>query len=232
MALHLEAVAIDAADPARPTAFWAELLGRTPVDEGGSVLLAGDGNRLGLRFVAADSTSSGRDLHLHLTSASAEDQQRTIDRVVELGGRHVDVGQLPEEGHVVLSDPAGMLLCVIEPGNRFLAGCGFLAEVACDGSRAVGHFWSAALGWPLNWDQDDETSINPPEGGPKVSWGGGPDDVKEGRNRQRFDLVAEDVAAEVDRLVGLGATRLGGSDGWVELADPDGNELRVRSAGP
>ena len=30
---------------------------------------------------------------------------------------------------------------------------------ACDGSRAVGYFWSAALGWPLVWDQDGETAI-------------------------------------------------------------------------
>ncbi len=51
---------------------------------------------------------------------------------------------------------------------------------------------------------------------------------KHGRNRQRFDLTLADgdLAAEVDRLVALGATRLGSAgDGAVELADLDGNEF-------
>jgi hypothetical protein len=54
---------------------------------------------------------------------------------------------------------------------------------------------------------------------------------KKARNRQRFDLApaGDDQQAEVDRLVSLGATRLGvGEDGAVELADPDGNEFRVQ----
>jgi hypothetical protein len=32
---------------------------------------------------------------------------------------------------------------------------------------------------------------------------------------------------EVERLVSLGATRLGDADGPVEMTDPDGNEFRV-----
>jgi len=51
---------------------------------------------------------------------------------------------------------------------------------------------------------------------------------KHGRNRQRFDLTPAgcEVAAEVDRLVALGASRLDSArDGTVELADPDGNEF-------
>ena len=228
MSLRFAAVAFDAHDPAVVGGFWARLLGREVVAESTGVVLPGDDAQLGLRFVTSTSAWGGRELHLHLTSTSLEDQQRTVDRALELGGWHVDVGQLPEEGHVVVGDPEGNLMCVIEPGNGFLAGCGLLAEVACDGSRDVGVFWSEALGWPLNWDQDDETSIQSPAGGTKVSWGGGPEEPKTGRNRQRFDLVVEgDLAAEVERLVGLGATRLGDTEHGVELADPDGNEFRL-----
>lgn len=230
MTLRLDALALDADDPAVPAAFWAGLLARDPVEEEGSVLLPGAGGQLGLRFVPAASGASGRGLHLHVTSTSLADQQRTVDLALGLGGRHVDVGQRPEEGHVVLGDPEGNLLCVIEPGNRFLAGCGHLAEVACDGGRAVGVFWAAALGWPLDWDQDDETSTRPPHGGTRLSWGGAsPDAPKVGRNRQRFDLLADDLAAEADRLVGLGATRLRELPAGVELADPEGNELALRA---
>jgi Glyoxalase-like domain len=128
-------------------------------------------------------------MHFHLTSTSLEDQKQTVARSVGLGGRHVDVGQRPGEGHVVLADPEGNEFCVIEPGNSWLADCGFFAELACDGSPAVGCFWSAALGWPLVWDQNQETAIRSPQGGPKISWGG-PSEIPDTRkNRLRFDLA-------------------------------------------
>ena len=227
MSLRLEALTFDSHDPDVPAAFWSGLLGREAVEEADGVLLAGDETQLGLRFVAAATEPSGRGLHLHVTSTSLEDQQLIVDKALALGAEHVDVGQRPEEGHIVLGDPEGNLFCVIEPGNKFLAGCGFLAEVAGDGTREVGLFWRDSLEWTLNWDQDGETSINSPVGGTKLSWGGPPIDPKDGRNQQRFDLVSDEVRADVARLVELGATRLGDRDGGVELADPDGNEFGV-----
>ena len=183
----------------------------------------------GLRFVPSGAEKVGANrVHLHLTSTSPADQQDTVGAALERGARHLDVGQLPEEGHVVLADPEDNEFCVIEPGNSFLAGCGFLGELACDGTRQVGLFWAEALGWPLVWDEDQETAIQSPHGGTKVAWGGPPVAPKHGRNRQRFDLAwtGGDPAAEIDRLVALGATRLGSSgDSAVELIDPDGNEF-------
>ena len=79
-----------------------------------------------------------------------------------LGARHVDIGQRPEEGHIVLTDPEGNEFCVIEPGNKYLAGCGFMAEITCAGSRETGFFWSEALEWPLVWDQGLQTAIQSP----------------------------------------------------------------------
>jgi hypothetical protein len=153
-----------------------------------------------------------------------------VARALDLGARHLDVGQRPEEEHVVLADPEGNEFCVIEPGNAFLADCGRLGALACDGSRAVGYFWSGALGWPLVWDQDEETAIRSPHGGPKVTWGGPPVQPRRGRDRLRLDVAPAaggDPRAEVERLLALGATRLGGDAGPVEMADPDGNEFRV-----
>jgi hypothetical protein len=228
MPLRLEAVTFDAHDPGAVAAFWAALLDPEAVTEDGGVLLPGGETQVGLRFVAAPGGELGTHrLHLHLTSTSLEDQQRQVDRALALGGRHDDVGQTEADRFVVLADPGGNHLCVIEPGNSFLAGCGPLGEVTCDGTRDVGIFWSAALGWPLVWDQDEETAIQSPLGGTKVAWGGPPLTPKDGRNRQRFALVADDVPAEVERLVALGATRLTDQDGVAELADPDGNELSV-----
>ncbi len=55
-------------------------------------------------------------VHLHLTSASHGDQHRTVATALRLGASHLDVGQLPEEEHVVLADPEGNEFCVIEAG--------------------------------------------------------------------------------------------------------------------
>lgn len=230
MVSHLEAVTFEVADGSTVAAFWAGLLGREIVAEVGGTLVAGDDTQVGLRFVTSDTEQLGqRRLHLHLTSSSLEDQQRTVDTALRLGGRHIDVGQAPDDGFIVLADPGGNELCVIEPGNGFLANTGYLGEVTCDGSRDVGLFWRDALGWPLVWDENQETAVQSPRGGTKVSWGGPPVAPKHGRNRQRFDLVAADPTSEAERLVSLGGTHLAVLDHGVELADPDGNEFVLRS---
>jgi catechol 2,3-dioxygenase-like lactoylglutathione lyase family enzyme len=227
-------VTFDAHDPARLAQFWAGVLGRAIVEDADGALLPGEDTQLSLRFMPSRAEKLGPNrLHVHLTSASLADQQHTVARALELGAAHLDVGQRPEEGHVVLADPEGNEFCVIEPGNAFLAGCGFLGEIACDGTREVGLFWSAALGWPLVWDQDQETAIQSPHGGTKIAWGGPPVAKKQGWNWQRFDLTPAggDQRAEVDRLISLGATRLDvEADGAVVLADPDGNEFCVRKS--
>ena len=223
-------VTFDAHDPSRLARFWADMLGREIIS---GALLPGDDTQPGLRFVPSHTEKAGPNpIHLHLTSASLADQQHLVATALGLGASHLNVGQRPEEGHIVLADPGGNEFCVIEPGNSFLAGCGLLGELACDGTREVGLFWSEALGWPLVWDQDQETAIQSPHGGTKVAWGGPPVAPKELRNRQRFDLTPAggDQQAEVDRLVSLGATQLeAGKDGAVLLADPDGNEFSVNA---
>ena len=234
MTAHLRALRIDAEDPPALARFWSVLLGRELVDEGGPVILPGDASGFRIGFAPTGAPKSGpNQVHLHLTSTSLDDQQETVDRALRLGARHLDVGQRPEEGHIVLADPEGNELCVIEPGNSFLAGCGFLGELACDGAREVGQFWSAALGWPLVWDQDEETAVQSPLGGTKIAWGGPPVAPRIGRNRMRFDLappVDGDQQAEVERLLSLGATRAStdpARSGTVAMADPGGNEFGV-----
>jgi catechol 2,3-dioxygenase-like lactoylglutathione lyase family enzyme len=238
MTLRLDAVCFDANDPLRLARFWAGVLGREVVDDrsDGPALLPSDDTAFPLRFVPTEEQKTGQNrMHFDLTSTSLEDQQETVARSLQLGARHIDVGQRPEEGHVVLADPEGNEFCVVEPGNRFLADCGFIGALSCDGSQQVGYFWSEALGWPLVWDQDEETAIRSPRGGPKISWGGPPFLAKSGKNRLHLDLaptVHDDHPAEVDRLLALGAARIDigqGDVSWVVMADPDGNEFCVRT---
>ncbi len=231
---QLVGVSYDTQNPTGHGQFWARMLEREPVEEAGALLLPGADGQLGLRFVPDAALPPRRHrMHLHLTSTSLLDQQHSVATALDLGASHLDVGQRPEEGHVVLSGPGGYEFCVVEPSNKFLADCGRVGELACDGTRAVGVFWSAVLGWPLVWDSNEETAVQPPGGGTKVSWGGEPVSSRQGSDRQRFELVAcgADLDAEVDRLVTLGARHLlAAGPGAVLLADPDGTEFRLRAA--
>ena len=235
MAAQLVALCIDAHDPLRLARFWAGLLGwEEPAEDpdDGVTLRPTDGTGFRLRFPKSEAEKVRQNqMHFDLTSATPEMQKQTVARALELGARHHDVGQGPDATHVVLADPEGNEFCVIEAGNKFLAECGFVGALASDGSQEVGYFWSRALDWPLVWDQDQETAIRSPHGGPKITWGGPPFPPKIGKNRLRFDLAVADSSqqTEIDRLVRLGATWVGVGPGAGEvlMLDLDGNEFSV-----
>jgi predicted enzyme related to lactoylglutathione lyase len=237
MTCDVLALCFDANDPPRLARFWAGVLGwEAAADdpEGGVALRPADDTGFRLRFLPTQQQKAGpNQMHFDLTSSSLEDQQQTVARSLRLGGRHLDIGQRPEEGHVVLADPEGNEFCVIEPGNNFLAECGFIGAVSSYGSQETGYFWRDALDWPLVWDQGLETAVRSPRGGPKITWGGFTMASKAGKNRLHFDLAPSaggDQQAEVERLVSLGSTRIDigqGAVGWVVMADPDGNEFCV-----
>jgi hypothetical protein len=237
MPLQLAALCVDANDPLRLARFWAEALRWEVAGETTEWphLVPTDGTRFRMGFMPVPEPKVGPNrLHLDLTTTSLDDQRDSVATLVELGARHIDIGQRPDEEHVVLADPEGNEFCVIEPGNAFLADCGRLGAITCDGTREVGYFWSAALGWPLVWDQDEETAIRAPDGtGPMITWGGPPVAPKHGKNRLHLDIAPLDAAeqdAEVDRLVALGATPVDIGQGdvdWVVMVDPDDNEFCV-----
>jgi predicted enzyme related to lactoylglutathione lyase len=238
MTSRLVALCFDASDPLGLARFWAEALHWEIADETHAEigLVPTDGTRFPILFLPVPDRKAGKNrVHLDLTSTSIEDQRETVGRLVELGARPIDIGQRPDEGHVVLADPEGNEFCVIEPDNSFLAGCGRLGSITCDGSRQVGHFWSRAVGWPLVWDQDEETAIRAPDGtGPFITWGP-PVPPKIAKNRLHLDIAPTehgDQRAEVDRLISLGATRIDIGPGHVDravMADPDGNEFCLLS---
>ena len=240
MTCELVALCIDAHDPAALAEFWAGVLGRQVVVDGsGEVVLPPDGEPgFAVRFAPTSEPKLGpNQMHFDLHSTTSQDQTATVARALARGASHLDVGQLPLEEHVVLADPEGNEFCVIEAGNGFLAGTPRIGCLSSDGSPRVGHFWSEALGWPLVWDQDEETAIQSARGGSKISWGGPPYTPRTGAQRWRWHLAPPsdgDQDAEVEHLLALGATRVDGDrrlDGAVLLADPDGNEFRVLPAG-
>lgn len=101
--------------------------------------------------------------------------------------------------------------------------------------QALGRWWAEALGWVMTLDDGDEVEIrSAPDTVPgllflRVA------DAKSGKNRLHLDFRPEDQAAEVARLLALGAQRVDIGQGdvpWVVLGDPEGNEFCVlRGAG-
>jgi hypothetical protein len=110
-----------------------------------------------------------------------------------------------------------------------------LATVTFDSTEPVplARWWADQLGG----------EINDPFGGFFVFVYGGPlqmafqkvDDPTPGKNKLHVDLVADDLDAEVDRLMASGAglveRRGDESFRWVTLTDPDGNEFCVAQRG-
>ena len=106
---------------------------------------------------------------------------------------------------------------------------------------ALARFWSAALEWPITYEEPDEVVIEPPEGDPAQK-GQLPlvfvpvPEPKSSKNRIHLDLASqsrEHQAALVARLEALGARQIDigqpADVSWVVMADPEGNELCVVS---
>ncbi|MGB6453195.1 MAG: VOC family protein [Streptosporangiaceae bacterium] len=236
MTLKLAILTWDASEPLRLARFWAaaldwEISGETDDIVG---LVPTDGTGFTFDFAPGAGKKAGRNrIHLDLSSRSAEDQHATVARLTGLGASEIDIGQGLDAPHVVLADPEGNEFCVLEPGNSFVTYASRVGSLTCDGSRAAGCFWSQALGWPLVWDQDEETAIRAPDGaGQFITWGP-PLAPEHGKNRLHLDVAPPpdgDQRAEVERLLSLGAKRIDVGQGevpWVVLADPDDNEFCV-----
>ena len=240
MTSRLVNLCFDANDVPRLARFWATALQWEIEDETADEIgvQPTDGTPFRLLFLPVPEPKVGKNrVHLDLTTTSIDDQNELVEKLLGLGGRHIDIGQDPNDTHVVLADPEGNELCIIDPGNKFLAGAGRLGAINSDGLRATGYFWSEALGWPLVWDQDEETAIRAPDlTGPLITWSGPPLIPKTGKNRLHLDIAPPadvDQQSEVDRLTALGARRIDIGEGdvtWVVMADPDDNEFCVLSS--
>ncbi len=114
----------------------------------------------------------------------------------------------------------------------------------CADALAVGHFWSEAVGRPLDPGSDSGfASIGFQARRSREGWEPASEpswifakvpETKAVKNRVHLDVVADEVDAEIDRLVQLGATRIEDREEygyrWTLMADPEGNEFDIGKA--
>jgi len=101
----------------------------------------------------------------------------------------------------------------------------------CADAAALAGFWSQALRRPVDDGANEYfATIDAAAPGPTFMFLR-VDEDKTGKNRCHVDLTAADRDAEVQRLLGLGATYEADHDEyghrWTVLRDPSGNEFCV-----
>jgi hypothetical protein len=181
-----------------------------------------------------DAKTTKNRVHLDLASDSLDHQAELVARLVATGAAHVDVGQ-SDVPWIVLADPDGNEFCVLEPRERHI-GRGPIASIVVDAAdpHAVARFWVAASGWPIFAEHEGGVTLHNPRGLlPDLDFVP-VDDPKSTKNRVHLDVApydGEDHAAEVARLVALGAAHVDVGQGpdvtWVVLGDPEHNEFCV-----
>ncbi|MFB7185102.1 VOC family protein [Streptomyces sp. NPDC056230] len=98
---------------------------------------------------------------------------------------------------------------------------------------SLARFWCQVLDWKVLFEADDEIVIGADKSAlPGICFVSVPE-RKASKNRLHIDLAPDDQAAEVERIIGLGARRADigqqAEVSWVVLEDPEGNEFCVLS---
>jgi predicted enzyme related to lactoylglutathione lyase len=97
---------------------------------------------------------------------------------------------------------------------------------------ALARFWAGVLDWTIYYESDEEVVISKDDKTwPGIAFAPVPES-KTIKNRLHLDLAPDDQAAEVERVVGLGAREIDigqGDVAWKVLADPEGNEFCILS---
>ncbi|WP_127573819.1 VOC family protein [Georgenia faecalis] len=112
-----------------------------------------------------------------------------------------------------------------------------LGMVTCDttDAEALAAWWAEQTGAEVTETNDGWFAVVRGGGLPVMLAFQKVEDPTAGKNKLHLDLHAEDLDAEVDRLLAAGATlvarRGDESFRWVTLADPQGNEFCVAAHG-
>ena len=239
VAVQLENLVFDALEPQPLGRFWEAVVGGerlTDEPDGYETRLTVEGGPvLDLCFqrVPEPPTAAPR---LHVDLSAGGHQAEEVERLLALGARHLDIGQ-GEVPWVVLADPEGNALCVVEEREAY-AGSGPVAALplhSADPDRDAA-FWAWLTGWTVVPGVAPQSLRHPSLRGPLLELV--PEAAPKGavKNRLHLDVRleagedADDVSAQIAERGGREVHPGWGELPWRHYADPSGNELCVLPA--
>jgi Glyoxalase-like domain len=116
--MKIGSIVIDCNDFDRMSVFWRDALRyvpREPAEDDWVVLRDPDGRSVNVSLQQVPEEASGKNrLHLDLYT---NDQEREVERLLEIGATRYPRTPEPDEDFIVLEDPEGNLFCVVDTGK-------------------------------------------------------------------------------------------------------------------
>ncbi len=233
--MYLENLAIDARDALVLGRFWEALLGGVTLTDEKDLfetrITVPDGPALDLCF---QNVPEPRLPHprLHLDVAGGARQAEVVQRALDLGATHLDIGQ-HDVPWVVLADPEGNPFCVMEERPEYAAS-GPLAALPLDSADPArdAAFWAELSGWQPVSSAMPAALRHPSGRGVLLELCQEPRPAPPGlKSRLHLDIRLEsgdDEDAVVARVVELGGREFDADWGelpWRVVTDPSGNVL-------
>jgi hypothetical protein len=233
--MYLENLAIDARDALVLGRFWEALLGGVTLTDEKDLfetrITVPDGPALDLCF---QNVPEPRLPHprLHLDVAGGARQAEVVQRALELGATHLDIGQ-HDVPWVVLADPEGNPFCVMEERPEY-ATSGPLAALPLDSADPArdAAFWAELSGWQPVSSAMPAALRHPSGRGVLLELCQEPSPAPPGlKSRLHLDIrleTGDDEDAVVARVVELGGREFDADWGelpWRVVTDPSGNVL-------
>ncbi|QYJ03342.1 hypothetical protein KUV85_13525 [Nocardioides panacisoli] len=237
--MYLENLGFDAVDPHRLGGFWEAALDCSRLTDEPDIVesrleLGGD-LYLDLCFPRVPQRRT-EPLRLHLDLVGGDRQQETVDALLALGARHLDIGQ-GDVPWVVLADPEDNPFCVMESRDAYV-DTGPIAALPMDSADPDrdGELWAALSGWTPVDGYAPVSLRHPSRRGPLLEFC--PEEGPKGpeKNRLHLDIRLErgDDPDEAEQLIlAHGGRRYDHDWGdlpWQVYADGSGNELCVLPA--
>jgi predicted enzyme related to lactoylglutathione lyase len=233
--MYLENLAIDARDALVLGRFWEALLGGVTLTDEKDLfetrITVPDGPALDLCF---QNVPEPRLPHprLHLDVAGGARQAEVVQRALDLGATHLDIGQ-HDVPWVVLADPEGNPFCVMEERPEY-ATSGPLAALPLDSADPArdAAFWAELSGWQPVSSAMPAALRHPSGRGVLLELCQEPSPAPPGlKSRLHLDIrleTGDDEDAVLARVVELGGREFDAEWGelpWRVVTDPSGNVL-------
>lgn len=235
--MYWENLVIDATDPQTLGRFWEAALGTEQLtDEPAGYetrLTMSGGPSLDLCFQRVPESPS-EPLRLHADLHGGAEQGAVVDRLLGLGARRLDIGQV-DAAWVVLADPEGNPFCVMEERAVYV-DTGPIAALPLDSAdpERDAAFWAWLTGWTKAPGVAPQTLRHPSRRGVLLELC--PEPAEKGpfetaKNRMHLDLRLEPdddpeaIARGIDERGGRELHPDWGDLPWRSFADPSGNEF-------